>query len=59
MVDSPDLETAVFIRCLRDTLVQGRDRDTDVQTEARAGDVLVARWADVKELVDVRDAELV
>jgi GINS complex subunit 4 len=59
MVDSPDLETAVFIRVLRDTLVLGRGRDVDDQMEAVAGEVVVARWADVKPLVESGDAELV
>ena len=59
MIDQPDLETAVFIRPLKDTLVEGRGRDADDQMEARAGEVVVTRWADVKELVRNGDAELV
>lgn len=59
MIDKPDTETAVFIRLLRDTLVEGRGRDADDQMEGRAGEVVVVRWADVKELVKNGDAELV
>ncbi|KAI9736824.1 MAG: GINS complex subunit [Claussenomyces sp. TS43310] len=59
MVDSPDLDTAVFVRCLRPTEVEGRDRDVDAMTTAKAGDIVVARWEDVKHLVDQGDAELV
>lgn len=59
MVDGPDLDTAVFVRMLRDTLVEGRGRDADDQMDARAGEILVIRWADVKELVEKGDAELV
>ncbi len=59
MVDSPDLETAVFVRTLRDCVVEGRGRDSDSQMDAKAGEVVVARWADVKPLVESGDAELV
>lgn len=59
MVDGPDLDTAVFVRILRDILVEGRGRDADDQMDARAGEVLVVRWADVKEAVERGDAELV
>jgi GINS complex subunit 4 len=59
MIDKPDTETAVFIRLLRDTVVEGRGRDADDQMEGRAGEVVVVRWADVKELVKNGDAELV
>jgi GINS complex subunit 4 len=59
MIDTPDLDTAVFIRVLKDCIVEGRGRDRDDQMDARAGEVVVARWADVKSLVERGDAELV
>lgn len=59
MIDSPDVDTAVFIRVLRNCLVEGRGRDADDEMDARAGEVLVARWSDVKKLVVRGDAELV
>lgn len=59
MVDAPDLDTAVFIRVRKGCLVEGRGRDTDDVVEATAGEVLIARWADVKPLVLRGDAELV
>jgi hypothetical protein len=43
MIDKPDTETAVFIRLLRDTVVEGRGRDADDQMEGRAGEVVVIR----------------
>lgn len=59
MIDKPDTETAVFIRLLRDTVVEGRGRDSDNNMNGRAGEIVVVRWADVKELVKNGDAELV
>jgi GINS complex subunit 4 len=59
MIDKPDAETAVFIRLLRDTVVEGKGRDADDQMEGRSGEVVVVRWADAKELVRNGDAELV
>lgn len=59
MVDTPDLETAVFIRALRNVTVNARGRDVDDSMDAQAGEVVVARWSDVKTLVERGDAELV
>jgi GINS complex subunit 4 len=58
MIDAPDVDTAVFIRAKRDCLVEGRGINADDQMEAVAGEVLIARWADVKPLVLRGDAEL-
>jgi GINS complex subunit 4 len=59
MIDTPDLESAVFIRLLRDSLVRGRGVDDDVTDTYDAGDILIIRWSDAKSLVLSGDAELV
>lgn len=59
MIDSPDMDTAVFIRMLRDKDVHGRGTDADVTLEAKDGDILILRWSSAKPLVDAGEAELV
>jgi len=59
MIDSPDLDTAVFIRMLREKDVHGRGTDADITLPAENGDVLIMRWSSAKPMVDVGDAELV
>ncbi|TQV97144.1 hypothetical protein V2A60_000223 [Cordyceps javanica] len=59
MVDSPDLDTAVFIRMLRDKDVYGRGTDADVTLPASNGDILILRWSNARQLVLDMDAELV
>lgn len=59
MIDTPDLDTAVFIRLLRDCLVEGRGTDEDGSMDGKNGDILILRWADAKPLVDAGNAELV
>ncbi len=59
MIDTPDLDTAVFIRLLRDALVEGRGTDADGGMEGRHGDILILRWSDARLLVDAGSAELV
>lgn len=59
MVDSPDLDTAVFIRMLRDKDVHGRGTDADVTLPASNGDILILRWSSARQLVLDMDAELV
>ncbi|GKT99703.1 dna replication complex gins protein sld5 [Fusarium langsethiae] len=59
MIDSPDLDTAVFIRMLRDKDVYGKGTDADITLPAENGDVLIIRWSSAKHMVDVGDAELV
>jgi GINS complex subunit 4 len=59
MVDAPDLDTAVFIRALKDCLVETQGGVAEEVVEALAGEVLIARWADVKPLVLRGEAELV
>ncbi|PTB43089.1 GINS complex subunit [Trichoderma asperellum] len=59
MIDSPDLDTAVFIRLLRDKDVFGRGTDVDTILPAASGDILILRWSSAKDLVEHGDAELV
>ncbi|OAA73287.1 DNA replication complex GINS protein sld5 [Cordyceps fumosorosea ARSEF 2679] len=59
MIDSPDLDTAVFIRMLRDKDVHGRGTDADVTLSASNGDILILRWSNARQLVLDMDAELV
>ncbi|KAI1375517.1 GINS complex, Sld5 component [Hypoxylon crocopeplum] len=59
MIDSPDLDTAVFIRLLRDTLVEGRGTDADGDMNGKNGDIVILRWSDARKLVDSELAEIV
>lgn len=59
MIDTPDLDTAVFIRLLSDCLVEGKGTDEDGSMNGKNGDILILRWSDAKTLVDAGNAELV
>ncbi|KAK3181437.1 GINS complex subunit [Lecanicillium sp. MT-2017a] len=59
MIDSPDLDTVVFIRMLRDKDVQGEGTDADNTLAASNGDILILRWSSARQLVLDQDAELV
>lgn len=59
MIDSPDMDTAVFIRMLRDKDVHGKGTDADVTLAAKDGDILILRWSSGKPIVEAGDAELV
>ncbi|KAI0009117.1 GINS complex, Sld5 component [Xylariaceae sp. FL0662B] len=59
MIDMPDLDTAVFIRLLKDTLVQGRGTDADGEMNGKNGDIVILRWSDAKPLVDSGLAEVI
>ncbi|KAI1493721.1 hypothetical protein F4809DRAFT_650461 [Biscogniauxia mediterranea] len=59
MIDTPDLDTAVFLRLLKDTLVEGRGTDTDGGMNGRYGDIVILRWSDAKPLVDSARAEVI
>ena len=59
MIDSPDLDTAVFIRLLRDKDFFGKGTDVDTILPAASGDILILRWSSAKDLVENGDAELV
>ncbi|KAL8809907.1 MAG: hypothetical protein Q9200_003008 [Gallowayella weberi] len=59
MIEQPDVDTAVFVRVMRDVeepiVVEG----TDIDFEMRRGDVYVVRWSAVREHVLSGDAELI
>ncbi|KAL8692700.1 MAG: hypothetical protein Q9218_002321 [Villophora microphyllina] len=59
MIEQPDVDTAVFVRGLRDSeepiIVEG----TDIDFELKRGDVYVVRWSAVRKLVLNGDAELI
>ena len=59
MIDSPELDAAVFVRLLRDKDVHGRGTDRDNTLPAENGDILIMRWSSAKPLVDDGVAELV
>ena len=59
MIDTPDLETAVFIRLLKDCIVEGHGTDADGAMEGQDGDIIILRWSDAKPLVEAGNAELV
>ncbi|KAK3394314.1 hypothetical protein B0H63DRAFT_42739 [Podospora didyma] len=59
MIDTPDLESAVFIRLLIDTVVEGRGVDADGEMNGKVDDIVILRWSDAKPLVDAGSAELV
>ncbi|KAF7546681.1 hypothetical protein G7046_g9237 [Stylonectria norvegica] len=58
MIDSPDLDTAVFIRMLRDKDVHGKGTDKDNTLPSDSGDIVILRWSSARPLVEDGDAEL-
>jgi GINS complex subunit 4 len=58
MVDKPDEDKAVFVRCLVDCGVVGVE-GTDVRCDMGRGDVWVLRWSAVREFVERGDCELI
>ncbi|KAH7400378.1 hypothetical protein BKA64DRAFT_480945 [Cadophora sp. MPI-SDFR-AT-0126] len=67
MIGGPDDEEGVFVRGLgtRDgsgesaVTVHGRGRDGDGEVDVERGEVVIARWSDVKDLVEKGEMELV
>ncbi|KAG4431831.1 hypothetical protein IFR05_012693 [Cadophora sp. M221] len=67
MIGGPDEEEGVFVRGLgaRDgsgesaVAVHGRGRDGDGEVDVQRGEVVIARWSDVKDLVEKGEIELV
>lgn len=59
MIDSPDLDSAVFIRMLKDHDVHGLGTDADNTLPATNGDILIMRWSSAKTFVSDGHAELV
>lgn len=64
MVSGPDEDAAVFVRGLGGrgedaVVVSARGRDGDGEVEVSRGEVVVARWADVRQHVEKGEMELV
>ncbi|KAH9891473.1 GINS complex, Sld5 component [Xylariomycetidae sp. FL2044] len=59
MIDTPDLDSAVFIRLLRDTPVEGKGTDSDGSTDGTTSDIVILRWSDAKPLLDSGAAEVI
>lgn len=59
MIETPDLESAVFVRLLKDAFVEGRGVDTDQAQDMKESDIVILRWSDAKPLVEAGSAELV
>lgn len=60
MIDTPDLDSAVFCRVLRDAgtiEIQGEQGIGEV--ELRRGNVWVLRWRDIRKGVLAGDVELI
>lgn len=59
MIEGPDLDKAVFVRCVRDMSTTVEVPGTDIAVSMRAGDVIVVRWSAIKEAVTLGECELV
>ena len=59
MIETPDVDRAVFTRALRDVEEPIYVEGTDTYFEMRKGDVFVVRWSAVKALVEEGAAELI
>lgn len=64
MIGGPDEDGAVFVRGLGgrgedSVVIRARGRDGDGEIEVSRGEVVVARWADVREHVEMGEMELV
>lgn len=59
MVEAPDLEKAVFVRCLRDIDAPVSVEGTEIYFEMKKGDVVVTRWTAIRDIVLAEDAELI
>ena len=59
MIDTPDLDKAVFTRALKDTETPIYIEGTDTYFEMKRGEIFVVRWMAVKSLVEEGAAELI
>lgn len=58
MVETPDLDRAVFVRALKDSDELIEVEGTDISFTLERGAVFVVRWSAVKEAVERGEAEL-
>jgi GINS complex subunit 4 len=67
MIGGPDEEGGVFVRGIGskeiggdgNVVVRGKGRDRDGEVEVGRGEVVIARWTDVREHVEKGEMELV
>ena len=59
MIETPDMDKAVFVRAVKDVAEPVYVEGTDTYFEMRRGDVYVVRWSAVKGLVEGGEAELI
>lgn len=59
MIETPDVDKAVFVRGVKDVEEPVYVEGTDTYFEMRRGDVFVVRWSAVKKLVEGGEAELI
>jgi len=66
MIGGPDEDCGVFVRSLgskdggdNSVVVKGKGRDGDGEIEVSRGEVVVARWSDVRHHVEKGEMELV
>ncbi|KAI9785087.1 MAG: GINS complex subunit [Candelina submexicana] len=59
MIEQPDLDTAVFVRVLRDVYEPVVIEGTDTEFQLRRGDVHVVRYSVIREAVLAGDVELI
>lgn len=58
MIETPDVDKAVFVRAIKDVAPPIYVEGTDTFFEMRRGDVYVVRWSAVREFVEGGEAEL-
>lgn len=58
MIETPDLDRAVFVRALRDNDEPIEVEGTDIAFTMQKGAIFVVRWSAVKERVEAGEAEL-
>lgn len=59
MIEQPDIDSAVFVRGLRDIDSLIFAEGTDMGFEMKSGDIYVVRWSAIREFVLAGDAELI
>jgi len=59
MIETPDMDKAVFVRATKDVPERIYVEGTDTAFEMKRGDVVVGRWSAVRDLVLEGEAELI
>ncbi len=59
MIETPDMDKAVFVRATKDVREPIYVEGTDTAFEMKRGDVVVVRWSAVRDLVLEGEAELI